>query len=293
VPLAELRPYIDWTFFFSAWQLAGKYPRIFEHPQHGAEAKKLYDDANRLLDELERSRAIQANAVYGFWRAAADGDDVVLFEDDARTRETARFPMLRQQRPRDDATPQRSLADFVAPRESGLADSIGAFALTAGLGADALARKAEAAHDDYRAILIKAVADRLAEAFAEWLHARVRREWGYGAGEQFSNEDLIDEKYRGIRPAFGYPACPDHSEKRTLFALLDAPAVGVTLTESCAMWPASSVSGLYFAHPAARYFNVGLIGRDQVSDYAARKHMARVEVERWLAPNLAYDPDER
>jgi 5-methyltetrahydrofolate--homocysteine methyltransferase len=292
VPLAELRPFIDWTFFFSAWQLPGKFPRIFENAQHGAEAKRLYDDANRLLDELERSRALQANAAYGFWRAASEGDDVVLYADDARSREAARFPMLRQQRPHDDA-PQRSLADFVAPRESGLADAVGAFAVTAGLGADALAKKAEAAGDDYRAILVKAVADRLAEAFAEWLHARVRREWGYGANEHLSNEELIDEKYRGIRPAFGYPACPDHSEKRTLFALLDAPAVGITLTESCAMWPAASVSGLYFAHPQARYFNVGMIGRDQASDYAARKKLPLAEVERWLAPNLGYDPEER
>jgi 5-methyltetrahydrofolate--homocysteine methyltransferase len=293
VPLAEIRPYIDWTFFFSAWQLSGRAPRIFEHKQYGAEAKKLYDDANRLLDELERSRALQANAVYGFWRAAAEGDDVVLYQDEARTREVARFPMLRQQRPHEDGSPQRSLADFVAPRESGLADSVGAFAVTAGVGAEELAKKAEAAHDDYRAILVKAVADRLAEAFAEWLHARVRREWGYGAQERLTNEELIDEKYRGIRPAFGYPACPDHSEKRTLFALLEAPAVGITLTESCAMWPAASVSGLYFAHPQARYFNVGSIGRDQASDYAARKHLPLSEIERWLAPNLGYDPDER
>jgi len=293
VPLAEIRPYIDWTFFFSAWELSGKFPRIFEHVQYGAEAKRLYDDANALLDELEKSRAIHANAVYGFWRARADGDDVVLYDDEALTREVARFPMLRQQRPHDDAAPQRSLADFVAPRESGLADSVAAFAVTAGLGADELAKKAEAANDDYRAILVKAVADRLAEAFAEMLHARVRREWGYGAGERLSNEELIDEKYRGIRPAFGYPACPDHSEKRTLFRLLGAEQVGITLTESCAMWPAASVSGLYFAHPQARYFNVGAIGRDQASDYAARKGVPLAEVERWLAPNLGYDPDER
>jgi 5-methyltetrahydrofolate--homocysteine methyltransferase len=292
VPLAELRPFIDWTFFFSAWELPGKFPRIFESPKHGAEARKLYDDANRLLDELEKSRALQANAVYGFWGAAADGDDVVLYADDARACEAARFPMLRQQRPHDGA-PQRSLADFVAPRDAGLADSVGAFAVTAGLGADVLVKKAEAAHDDYRAILIKALADRLAEAFAEMLHARARREWGYGAEEQLSNEDLIDEKYRGIRPAFGYPACPDHSEKRTLFHLLGAPRVGITLTESCAMWPAASVSGLYFAHPQARYFNVGLIDRDQARDYAARKGMPLAEVERWLAPNLGYDPDEK
>ncbi|MFI5320595.1 MAG: methionine synthase [Myxococcota bacterium] len=293
VPLGELRPFIDWTFFFSAWQLAGKFPRIFENRQYGAEARRLYDDANRLLDELEKSRALQANGVYGFWPAAADGDDVVLFDDDTRSREAARFPMLRQQRPHDDAAPQRSLADFVAPRASGLRDSVGAFAVTTGVGAEELAKRADAANDDYRAILLKAVADRLAEAFAEMLHARVRREWGYGAGEKLSNDDLVDEKYRGIRPAFGYPACPDHSEKRTLFELLNAPAVGITLTESYAMWPAASVSGLYFAHPQSRYFNIGPIGRDQASDYAARKQMPLAEVERWLGPNLGYDPDER
>ena len=210
----------------------------------------MYEDANALLDELEKSRALRANAVYGFWRAASEGDDVVLHEDVAGSREIARFPMLRQQRPHDDAAPQRSLADFVAPRESGLADSVGAFALTTGLGAEELAKAAEAAHDDYRAILVKAVADRLAEAFAEMLHARVRREWGYGASERLSNEQLIEEKYRGIRPAFGYPACPDHSEKRTLFRLLGAEAVGIALTESCAMWPAASVSRPLLRAPA-------------------------------------------
>jgi 5-methyltetrahydrofolate--homocysteine methyltransferase len=293
VPLAELRPYVDWTFFFSAWELSGRFPKIFENPRYGAEARKLYDDANALLDELEKSRALSASAVYGFWRAASEGDDVLLYEDEARTREAARFAMLRQQRPHDEDAPLRSLADFVAPRETGLADSVGAFAVTAGLGAEALAKKAEAAHDDYRAILVKAVADRLAEAFAEKLHADVRRAWGYGAGESLTNEELIEERYRGIRPAFGYPACPDHSEKRTLFRLLDAPKVGLSLTESCAMWPAASVSGLYFAHPQARYFNVGLIGRDQALDYARRKRMPLAEVERWLAPNLGYDPDEK
>ncbi len=293
VPLAELRPYIDWTFFFSAWELSGKIPRIFEHPKYGGEARKLYDDANRVLDELERSRALRANCVYGFWRAVSEGDDVVLYDDAALTRELARFPMLRQQRPHDDAAPQRSLADFVAPRASGFVDSVGAFALTTGLGAEELAKRAEADNDDYRSILVKALADRLAEAFAEKMHAQARRDWGYGASEALSNDDLIEEKYRGIRPAFGYPACPDHSEKRTLFQLLNAEAVGITLTESCAMWPAASVSGLYFAHPQARYFNVGLVGRDQVREYAERKRMPLAEVERWLGPSLGYDPDER
>jgi 5-methyltetrahydrofolate--homocysteine methyltransferase len=198
--------------------------------------------------------------------------------------------MLRQQQEAEGA-PLRSLADFVAPRGSGLVDSVGAFAATGGLGAEALAARFEREHDDYQAILAKAVADRLAEAAAEWLHREARRAWGYGEGEQLGPEDLIDEKYRGIRPAFGYPACPDHSEKRRLFALLGAEAIGMALTESCAMTPAASVSGLYFAHPAARYFNVGRIGRDQVVDYARRKGAPPAEVERWLAPNLAYDPD--
>jgi 5-methyltetrahydrofolate--homocysteine methyltransferase len=290
--LETLRPFIDWTFLFSAWELKGRFPKIFEHPAWGAEARKLYDDANRLLDRIARERSLVAKAVYGIWRAAAEGDDVVLFEDEAATRELCRFPMLRQQQEAEGA-PLRSLADFVAPRASGLADSIGAFAVTGGIGAEALVARFEAEHDDYQAILVKALADRLAEAGAEWLHARARRDWGYGRDERLSNEELIEEKYRGIRPAFGYPACPDHHEKRRLFALLRAEEAGLALTESFAMTPAASVSGLYFAHPAARYFSVGRIGRDQVADYARRKGLARAEVERWLAPNLGYDADEK
>jgi 5-methyltetrahydrofolate--homocysteine methyltransferase len=292
VPIATLRPFIDWTFFFSAWELKGRYPKIFEHPAYGAEAKKLHADANALLDRIEREGLLTARAVYGFWPAVSEGDDVVLYEDEALQREVVRFPMLRQQQEAEGA-PLRSLADFVAPRESGLVDSLGAFAVTGGLGAEALAARFEREHDDYQSILTKAVADRLAEAGAEWLHREARRAWGYGLAEQLGGEDLIDEKYRGIRPAFGYPACPDHDEKRRLFALLDAEAIGMGLTESCAMTPAASVSGLYFAHPAARYFNVGRIGRDQVVDYARRKGLPLAQVERWLQPNLGYDPEEK
>jgi 5-methyltetrahydrofolate--homocysteine methyltransferase len=227
--------------------------------------------------------------VYGLWPAFADGDDVVLFDDASATREIARFPMLRQQQEAEGA-PLRSLADFVAPRESGRIDSVGGFAVTGGLGAEALAARFEAEHDDYHAIMTKALADRLAEAFAEYLHAQARRDWGYGKDEQLGNEDLIEERYRGIRPAFGYPACPDHHEKRRLFELLAAHEIGMGLTETCMMTPAASVSGLYFAHPDARYFSVGRIGRDQVADYARRKGWSVAEAERWLAPNLGYEP---
>jgi 5-methyltetrahydrofolate--homocysteine methyltransferase len=289
-PVAALRPFIDWTFFFSAWELPGRYPKILENPTYGAEAKKLLADANALLDRIEREGLVTAKAVYGFWPAVAVGDDLVLYEDESLARERARFPMLRQQQEAADA-PLRSLADFVAPRESGLVDSVGAFAVTGGLGAAELAARFERENDDYQAILTKAVADRLAEAGAEWLHAEARRAWGYGASERLGNEDLIAEKYRGIRPAFGYPACPDHTEKGRLFALLGAERIGMALTESYAMTPAASVSGLYFAHPESRYFNVGRIGRDQVADYAKRKGMTTAEVERWLAPNLGYDPE--
>jgi 5-methyltetrahydrofolate--homocysteine methyltransferase len=291
VPLDELTPFIDWTFFFAAWELKGRYPQIFEHPDYGRAARELYDQAQALLRTLIADGSLRARGVYGFWPAHGDGEDLVLFEDDGRTRVAATFPMLRQQSPIADGRPNRSLVDFVAPRESGARDYVGAFAVTAGLGADDLVRRFEAQHDDYQAILVKAIADRLAEAFAEYLHARARRDWGYEAGGSLSNDQLIAEEYRGIRPAFGYPACPDHTEKRTLFALLDAPAAGLTLTESCAMMPAASVSGLYFSHPDARYFMVGRLGRDQVADYAARKGWRVEEAERWLASDLAYSPD--
>ena len=229
--------------------------------------------------------------MYGFWPANADGDDLVLFADAKRSREVARFPMLRQQRTQNEKDPCFCLADFVAPLASGALDSVGAFAVTAGLGADDIARRFEAELDDYHAIMAKSLADRLAEAFAEWLHARVRREWGYGQSEKLSVEDLIAENYRGIRPALGYPACPDHSEKTTLFELLGAREIGMDLTSGFAMTPPASVSGLYLAHPKSRYFSVGKIGRDQVADYAARKRVSVGQIERWLAPNLGYEPD--
>jgi 5-methyltetrahydrofolate--homocysteine methyltransferase len=291
--LDQLVPFIDWTFFFAAWELKGKFPRILDDPRQGAAARELYENARTLLRRIVAEELLTARGVYGFWPANADGDDIVLWTDaDAHT-EAARFPMLRQQRPVAEGRPCLSLADFVAPVESGVVDSVGAFAVTAGLGAAALAARFEAEHDDYDAILVKALADRLVEAFAEWLHARARRDWGYGASEALALEDLLAERYRGIRPAFGYPACPDHTEKRRLFALLEAPAVGITLSEHCAMLPAASVSGLYFAHPDARYFTVGRVGRDQVESYAARKHLPLAEVERWLAPNLGYEPEPR
>jgi 5-methyltetrahydrofolate--homocysteine methyltransferase len=291
VALADLVPFIDWTFFFGAWELKGKYPTIFEHPHYGAAARELYDNATKLLDRIIADGAIRARGAYGFWPAQSDGEDIVLYADEDRRRVAARFPMLRQQSPIADGRPNRSLADFVAPRGSGRRDYVGAFAVTAGLGADALVAHFEADLDDYNAILVKALADRLAEAFAEYLHAQARRDWGYGVGEALSNDDLVDERYRGIRPAFGYPACPDHTPKGTLFALLEANAVGMALTESFAMTPPASVSGLYFSHPEARYFMVGRLGRDQVEDYARRAGMPLEEAERWLAPNLAYNPD--
>jgi 5-methyltetrahydrofolate--homocysteine methyltransferase len=284
-PLSELVPYVDWRFFFSAWELPAKFPQVLDDPTYGATARDLWAAAKALLARIERERLLTASAVYGFWPAHADGDDVVLYRDETRTDEAARFPMLRRQ----VGEPFLSLADWVAPRENGLRDYVGAFAVTAGLGADALARHFEAERDDYSAIIVKALADRLAEAFAEWLHERARREW-YETGPRLAQQDLLRERYRGIRPAFGYPACPDHDQKRTLFALLEAQPVGITLTDHGAMLPAASVSGLYFGHPSARYFGVGRVGRDQVESYAARRGLAVGEVERWLAPNLGYDP---
>ena len=291
VPIAALRPYIDWTFFFSAWELAGKYPSIFEHPEHGRAARELFDEGNELLDALVKDGELCARGVYGFYPANSEGDDVVLFTDESRSHVLARFPMLRQQQAKDNKAPCRSLADFVAPRESGLVDWMGAFAVTAGIGAEAIAARYVEAQDDYRSIMVKALADRLAEAFAEYLHEKVRHEWGYEAGAPVTNVELIAEKFRGIRPAFGYPACPDHSEKATLFRLLDAERAGLGLTENFAMTPAASVSGLYFHHPEARYFNVGRLGRDQVADYAARKGVSTREIERWLRSSLDYEPD--
>jgi 5-methyltetrahydrofolate--homocysteine methyltransferase len=275
--IEELRRYVDWTFFFHAWELKGKYPAILDSPSHGAAARELFGHAQELLDEIQANEWLRARGVYGFWPACADGDDIALDNG-------VRFPMLRQQVDHGDDKPYLSLADFVAPE----GDHIGAFAVTAGLGVDELAGRFAAEHDDYRAIMVKALADRLAEAFAEYLHEVVRRSW-YETGPKQSSEELIAERYRGIRPAFGYPACPDHSEKETLFDLLDAQSIGMNLTESGAMTPTAAVSGLYFAHPQSRYFMVGKIGRDQVEDYARRKGMTAAEVERWLRPNLGYE----
>ncbi len=278
--LAVLRRYIDWQFFFHAWELKGRFPALLDDPEKGPAARELFDAANELLDEIVAGRLLTARGVYGFWPAQAEGDDVVLGNG-------VRFRLLRQQAAHEDGRPSRSLADFVAPAETGLADHVGAFAVTAGLGADELAARYEEEGDDYSAIIVKALADRLAEAFAERLHEQARREW-YEAGPELSNEDLIAERFRGIRPAFGYPACPDHSEKRTLFDLLEAEEAGITLTETFAMIPGASVSGLYLGHPEARYFSLGRIGRDQVEDYARRKGVGVEQVERWLSAHLAY-----
>jgi 5-methyltetrahydrofolate--homocysteine methyltransferase len=289
-PLAEIVTYIDWSPFFMAWELTGKYPAILRDPKVGAEARKLFADAGKLLDRIIHEKRLTARAVYGFYPANSDGDDIVVFTDDSRTKELLRFHTLRQQWEREGQTCFRSLADYIAPRSTGLADYLGAFAVTAGIGTEELVREFEAEHDDYNAIMTKALADRLAEAFAELLHERARQDWGYGKDERLSKADLIEEKYRGIRPAAGYPACPDHTEKGALWKLLDVEeAVGIRLTENYAMWPAASVSGLYFSHPEARYFAVDMITKDQVENYTARKGMPLAEVERWLAPNLAYE----
>ena len=290
VPLGDIAKFIDWTFFFSAWELKGRFPAILDHPEYGAAAREVYEHAQALLKRIIDEKLLTARGVYGFWPANADGDDIVVYKDGDRRKELTRLPMLRQQEVIADERPNRSPADFIAPRESGVPDYIGMFAVTAGLGADELVRGFERDHDDYNAIMLKALADRLAEAFAEYLHAQARKDWGYGAGEQLANEDLIAEKYRGIRPAYGYPACPDHTEKSKLFAVLDATRQGITLTENFAMLPAASVSGLYFSHPQAKYFNVGRISRDQLESYAKRKGMSIEDAERWLGPNLSYDP---
>jgi 5-methyltetrahydrofolate--homocysteine methyltransferase len=290
-PLADLVPYIDWSPFFMAWELRGKYPHILSDAKVGSEARKLFEDANRLLERILADKLLAANAVYGFWPANSWGDDIIVFADQTRQRELLRLPMLRQQWEREGQTAFRSLADYLAPLDSGRIDYLGAFAVTAGIGAEELAARFEAEQDPYSAIMTKALADRLAEAFAELLHERARRDWGYGREEHLTKEQLIAEEYRGIRPAAGYPSCPDHTEKAKLWALLHADEVGIHLTESFAMTPAASVSGLYFSHPEATYFAVDLITRDQVENYAARKGMSRAEVERWLAPNLGYDAE--
>ena len=292
-PLRELAEYIDWSPFFHAWELRGRFPKIFDDPVVGVESRKLYEDAQILLEKILTDKRVRARGVMAFFPANSEGDDIVLYEDDARKKVRARVHGLRQQMARSDGEPNRCLSDFVAPVSSGKKDYLGAFAVTAGHGVEDWAKELERGNDDYQAIMLKALADRCAEAFAEKMHEIARQAWGFGRKEGLSKEDLIDEKYRGIRPAAGYPACPDHTEKRGLMALLNAEeSVGIHLTENCAMTPASSVSGLYFGHPEARYFAVGPVGRDQVEDYASRKGVTVGEAERWLRPNLAYDPKD-
>ncbi|EEF57331.1 methionine synthase, partial [Pedosphaera parvula] len=287
-PLDELIPFIDWSPFFHTWELRGRYPAILDEPK----AKELFDDAQALLKRIVDEKLFTARAVYGFFPANSVGDDIELYTDDSRTKVLTTFHTLRQQMDKPADQFNHALADYVAPKASGLKDYLGAFAVTSGHGVDELAKHFEKDHDDYNSIMAKALADRLAEAFAEYLHKKAREEWGFGKTENLSNEDLIREKYRGIRPAAGYPASPDHTEKQILWKLLDAERkAGIKLTESCAMWPASSVSGLYFAHPESKYFGVGKIGRDQVLDYHLRKQMDLGSVERWLGPYLDYDPD--
>jgi len=290
-PLEELVGYIDWSPFFHAWELRGRFPKIFDDPVVGTESRKLYEDAQSLLKKILKEKRIRARGVMAFFPANAEGDDILLYEDDSREKVMGKVHGLRQQMARTDGEPNRCLTDFIAPVQSGKKDYLGAFAVTAGHGVEEWAKELEKGNDDYQAIMLKALADRCAEAFAERMHELARQAWGFGKKEGLSKEDLIDEKYRGIRPAAGYPACPDHTEKRALMDLLNAEKkVGIRLTESCAMTPASSVSGLYFGHPEARYFAVGPLGKDQVQDYAKRKGVTLSEMEKWLQPNLAYEP---
>ncbi|MCB0894567.1 MAG: methionine synthase [Nocardioidaceae bacterium] len=292
--LAELRDYIDWQPFFNAWEMKGKFPDILNNPATSETARSLYDDAQRMLDRIIEERWLVANGVFGFFPAHAVGDDIVLYTDDTRTAVLTTLHHLRQQGEHRHGVPNRALSDFVAPRETGLPDHVGAFAVTAGLGLQDRILAFKADHDDYSAILLESLADRLAEAFAERLHQRVRTDfWGHEPDENLDNEGLVAERYRGIRPAPGYPACPEHTEKRTLWSLLDVQAsTGIELTESMAMWPGAAVSGWYFSHPESQYFVVGRLGRDQVADYAERKGWTLAEAERWLSPNLGYDPDD-
>jgi 5-methyltetrahydrofolate--homocysteine methyltransferase len=292
IPIAELIDYIDWSPFFATWELNGKYPAILDDEKVGAAAKNLFADAQDMLARLTTEGWFRARAVAGFYPANSEGDDILLFADEARREPVAVLHTLRQQLARRDDRANLALADFVAPRASGLADYIGAFALTAGIGEEAVVERFKGANDDYSAIMAKALADRLAEALAERLHQRVRKEfWAYAADETLGSGEMIAEQYRGIRPAPGYPAQPDHTEKGMLFQLLDAERrIGVKLTESFAMWPGASVCGLYFSHPESYYFGVGRIERDQVEDYAARKGWTAEEAEKWLAPILNYDP---
>jgi 5-methyltetrahydrofolate--homocysteine methyltransferase len=294
IGLEELTKYIDWMPFFNAWEFHGKFPGVLSDAVVGEAASSLFADANAMLDKIIAEKWLQARAVLGFFPANSDDhDDLLLFGDAARTNSMMRLCHLRQQRSKPAGQAQNCLADYVAPAESGLADHVGAFAVTAGIGIEEHVQRFENDHDDYSAIILKALADRLAEASAEYLHERVRRElWGYAAGEALSNDELIAEQYTGIRPAPGYPACPDHTEKKKLWELLDVEAsIGLKLTESYAMYPTAAVSGFYFSHPESRYFAVGKIDRDQLVSYAERKGMSVVEAEKWLMPNLGYDPN--
>ena len=288
-PMERIVPYINWMFFFTIWELRGKFPEIFDHPRYGEEAKKLYGDARDMLKQIVREKWLRANAVYGIFPASAEGDDILIYEDGERKKIRTRFTNLRNQTRKEEGQPNLCLSDFVAPRSSGVGDYLGAFAVTAGIGIEKKLKEFEREHDDYSAIMLKALADRLAEAFTELLHEQIRRNsWGYAAGEKLDMDSLLREEYSGIRPAHGYPACPDHSEKAVLFELLDAPSQGIRLTENYSMFPAASVSGLIFAHPESRYFFVGKIGRDQVEDYARRKNLSVSQVESLLASNLNY-----
>jgi 5-methyltetrahydrofolate--homocysteine methyltransferase len=274
--------------------LRGHYPQILDDPRIGEKAAELFRDAQKLLKEIVSKKLLTAKGVYGFFPANSLGDDIEVYVDESRKNVLTTFHTLRQQSEKPAGQANQALADFIAPRSTGLPDHLGGFAVTTGIGIEALCAKFEKDHDDYNSIMTKALADRLAEAFAECLHKQARDDWGYGKEERLSSEDLIREKYRGIRPAAGYPACPDHTEKRLLFDLLQAEKhTGIRLTESYAMYPASSVSGLYFAHPAAKYFSVGKLGRDQAEDYAKRKGVALADIEKWLGPNLGYEPSGR
>jgi len=293
IGLDVLRNYIDWMPFFNAWEFHGKFPGILSDARVGDAASSLFADASTLLDRVIKENWLQAKAVFGFFPANSEDDDLIVYTDESRNETLQRLCHLRQQRLKPEGQPQNCLSDYVAPVSTGQRDHVGAFAVTAGIGIDEHVERFEKEHDDYNAIILKALADRLAEAAAEYLHERVRREhWGYAADEQLSNDELIAEQYKGIRPAPGYPACPDHTEKDKLWTLLDVEAsIGLKLTESFAMVPTAAVSGFYFAHPDARYFSVGKIDRDQLESYAERKGMSVVEAEKWLMPNLGYDPD--
>ena len=294
-PLQELVERIDWTPFFQSWELAGRYPRILTDEIVGEHATHLFEDAKKMLKQIVDEKWLKARAVIGLFPANSVGDDdIEIYTDDSRQRVLMKLHSLRQQAEKPPGRPNAALADFLAPKDSGVEDYIGAFAVTAGIGIDEHIERFEEDHDDYHSIMLKALADRLAEAFAERMHERVRKEfWGYKKDEQLDNEDLIDEKYQGIRPAPGYPACPDHTEKGLLWDLLDVEKrIGMTLTESFAMLPTAAVSGFYFAHPESRYFGLGKISEDQVKDYAKRKNWTLDYAERWLAPALSYDGDD-